>query len=152
MKWLVKFDHSLHATFPVQLSTLEKLGYKSEIKRKEVKRKTRNNWSSVFQIALKGGRGLKIWLWGILDIQFFCHAADNPQLIKTSMIYLYIKPEVKKKKWYNSNDYSYKWRLYWVITWKLVFGEGDFSDVGNGFLLLLGKILPPDIYRISHKR
>ena len=29
-------------------------------------------------------------------IQCFFRAADNPQLIKISMIYLYIKPKVKK--------------------------------------------------------
>ena len=49
------------------------------------------------------------------------------------MIYLYIKPEIIKK-----NDTptmtSYKWMLYWVITWKLLFGEGDFSGVGNEHL------------------
>ena len=39
---------------------------------------------------------MEILLRGILIIQRFCHAADNSQLIKVSMIYLYIKPEVKK--------------------------------------------------------
>ena len=34
-----------------------------------------------------------------------------------------MKSEVKKQ-WYNSNDHSYKWCLYWVITWKLLF-DGD---------------------------
>ena len=29
-----------------------------------------------------------------------------------------------KKKWYRSNDYSQKWRFYWVITWKFLFSGG----------------------------
>ena len=45
-------------------------------------------------------------------------------LIKISMACVYIKSEVKKK-WSNSNDYRYKWSLYRVITWRLLFdGEG----------------------------
>ena len=58
--------------------------------------------------------------FAILKIRF-----SNHRLIKISMIYLHIKPEVKKK-WYGSNDCSYKWRFYWMITWKLLFCEVDF--------------------------
>ena len=29
-----------------------------------------------------------------------------------------------KQKWYKSNDCSWKWRFYWVLTWKFLFGEG----------------------------
>ena len=40
------------------------------------------------------------------------------------MACVYMKPEVKKK-WNNSNDYSYKWILHRMIKWKLLFdGEG----------------------------
>ena len=47
-----------------------------------------------------------------------------------------------QQKWY-----CYKWSLCWVITWKLVFGEGHFFGVGNsaaeraqstGFLQMVG--------------
>ena len=43
-------------------------------------------------------------------------------LMKISMTYVYIKPEVAIK-WFSSNGYSYKWNLHWVITWKLLFDE-----------------------------
>ena len=104
------------------------------MKREGVKRKTSNNWDRVFQITLKGGEGswefcLKDFLpfntFTIMQIRFSKH-----WLMKISMIYLYIKPEVKKE-WYNSNDCNYKWSLYWVITWNLLFGEGDISGAGN---------------------
>ena len=63
------------------------------------KRKTCNNWSRVFQVALKGGEVVKTFLgeiWSfnafvILKIRFSHHP-----LIKICMIYLYIRPEVKK--------------------------------------------------------
>ena len=114
------------------------------MKREGVMRKKSNNWRRVFQIALQGREGLGILLGEILTIQCLRHAADNPQINKISMIYWYRKPEVKKKKWCNSNDYSYNWSLYCVITWKLLFGEVDFSGAGNEhFILLLGGILPP---------
>ena len=28
------------------------------------------------------------------------------------------------KKWHIANDYSHKWSLYWVITWKSLFSGG----------------------------
>ena len=38
-----------------------------------------------------------MYLWTFLvNIQRYYHAADNPQLIKINVIYLYMKPEVKK--------------------------------------------------------
>ena len=45
---------------------LKKLSLK--LKKEVAKRKTSNNWSRVFQIALKGGEGLKILLEQILTI------------------------------------------------------------------------------------
>ena len=66
----------------------------------EIKRETSNYWGRVFQIALKGGEG--VWkccleeflpfnAFVILTIRF-----SNHRLIKISMIYMYIKLEVKK--------------------------------------------------------
>ena len=116
------------------------------MKREGVKKKTSNKWSRFFQITLKGGDGS----WGYCLEEFWPFNAfvklqvrfSNHQLVKISLIYPYKKPEVKKI-WYNSNDCSYKWSLYWVITWKLLFGEGDFSGAENELFLLLGRILPP---------
>ena len=69
----------------------------------------------------KRGRRLEIWLRGILIIQCFCHAADNPQLIKVSMIYLYIKPEVKKHdstvKTTSINEACIGWLHEIAISW-----------------------------------
>ena len=103
-----------------------------------VKRKTISNWSRVLQITLKNWKVEKgeewaccleeFWSFNVFDVaklRFRSH-----QLIKISMIYLYIKPEVKRT-WCNSNDYSYKWNLYWRIIWKWLFGERNFSDAEN---------------------
>ena len=46
---------------------------------------------------------------------------------------------------------SFKWSLYWVITWKLLFGEGTFLVWEMNNFLLLGGIPPPPICRISLK-
>ena len=98
-----------------------------------VKRKASNNWSWVFQIALKSAEGgwkfclEKFWPFSafvILQIRFCNH-----RVIKSSMIYLYIKPEVIKM--IQQQRCSNKSSLYWVITWKLLFGEKTFSGVGN---------------------
>ena len=61
------------------------------------------------------------------DRPYFTVTMDS--VIKISMIYVYIK--LKLKKWYNSTKHSSKWSLYCVITWKLLFGKGDFSRAGN---------------------
>ena len=45
---------------------------------------------------------------------------------------------------------SFKWSLYWVITWKLLFGEGNFSGVGNEQFFAVRWDSPP-ICRISLK-
>ena len=42
------------------------------------------------------------------------------RLIKISMTCVYLKPEVKKKKRYNSNDCRYKWCFNRAIRWKLL--------------------------------
>ena len=47
-------------------------------------------------------------------------------LIEISITYVIIKSEVTKV-WYNSSNYSYKWSLYWMITWKLLF-DGEEND------------------------
>ena len=40
--------------------------------------------------------------------------------------------------------YTFKWSLCWMITWKLLFGEGHLSGVGNAqFILQLDGILSP---------
>ena len=104
-----------------------------------VKRTASNNWSLVFQIALKSAEGSwqfcleKFWPFSafvMLQIRFCNH-----RVIKSSMIYLYIKPEVKKM--IQQQRCSNKWSLYWVITWKLLFGEETFSGVGNDLFFLL---------------
>ena len=112
-----------------------------------VKRTASNNWSLVFQIALKSAEGSwqfcleKFWPFSefvMLQIRFCNH-----RVIKSSMIYLYIKPEVKKT--IQQQRCSNKWSLYWVITWKLLFSEETFSGVGNYlffFWLLDGPNLP----------
>ena len=106
---------------------------------KKERSKEENKLKQGFQIALKGREGVGNFVWRNFDRSLLLSCCryirfSNHRLIKISIIYLYIKPEVKKK-WYNSNDYSYKWSLYWVITWKLVFGEGDcaWSDYCNNF-------------------
>ena len=70
-------------------------------------------------MTLKGW-GLEILLGGILTIKHFCYAEGDTwhRLIKINMTYVHMKPEVKKK-WSNSSYCSYKWSLYWVITWRL---------------------------------
>ena len=86
---------------------------KFEIKREVVKRKTINNWGRVFQTALKSGeKGWEFWLFNaflMLHIRF-----GNHRLIKINMIYVYIKPEVKKK-WCNSSACSVVLRDYMKI-------------------------------------
>ena len=94
---------------------------------------TSNNWSRVFQRALKSGEegGWKFFVeefWQfnaflMLKIRFSSH-----QLIETGMRYVYIKSEVKKmmqQQWTASNE------ACWVITWKFLFCQGFFSDAGN---------------------
>ena len=95
----------------------------------EVNRKTSDNWGRVFQIALKCGVG--VWEFSLEEFCLFSAFVilqirfSNCRLIKIRTIYLYIKPAAKK--WYNSNDHSYKWSLYW----KSQFGEGGISGMGN---------------------
>ena len=102
-----------------QLEWGQKKFIKFEMKKgKSKKQKTSNTWRRIFQLALKGGEGgyefflEEFWPFSalfILQIRF-----SNHWLIKTSMIYLYIKAEVNKK-WYNSNDCNYKWSLYVLV-------------------------------------
>ena len=70
------------------------------MKKEGVKRKTNNNWSRAFQITLKSGEGgwkfclEEFWPFNAfvkLQIRF-----SNHRLMKVAMIYLSIKPEVKK--------------------------------------------------------
>ena len=83
------------------------------------KRRASIKRSRIFQMTLKGW-GLEILLGGILTIKHFCYAEGDTwhRLIKINMTYVHMKPEVKKK-WSNSSYCSYKWSLYWVITWRL---------------------------------
>ena len=95
----------------------------------KVSSKTSDNWGRVFQIALK----CRVGVWEFCLEEFCPFSAfvilqirlSNCRLIKISTIYLYIKPAAKK--WYHSNDHSYKWSLYWESQ----FGEGGISGVGN---------------------
>ena len=67
---------------------------------------------------------------------------SNPRLIKISMIYLYIKPEVKKK-----NDTA---AMTTAIN-EASIGEGDFSGAGNeNFFSYWTGLLPHR--RVSPKR
>ena len=100
-----------------------------------VKRTASNNWSLVFQIALKSAGGSwqfcleKFWPFSafvMLQIRFCNH-----RVIKSSMIYLYIKPEVKK--WYNSKDAAINEACIWwshencylvrklFLVWEMIF-------------------------------
>ena len=38
---------------------------------------------------------------------------------------------MKLKKIGQEQDYSYKWRFYWVITWKFLFSGGNKNLVGE---------------------
>ena len=76
----------------------------------------------------RGSEILFGWIWPLnafvmLKIRFGKH-----QLFKLSVIYLYLNLEVKKIM---QHQCSYKWSLYWVITWKLLLGEEGFSGAGN---------------------
>ena len=76
-------------------------------------------------------RGSKIlfgWIWPLNAFVMLKIRFGKDQLFKLSMIYLYIKPEVKKIM---QHQCSYKWNLHWVITWKLLLGEEGFSSAGN---------------------
>ena len=146
-----------------QLEWGQKKFIKFEMKKgKSKKQKTSNTWRRIFQLALKGGEGgyefflEEFWPFSalfILQIRF-----SNHWLIKTSMIYLYIKAEVNKK-WYNSNDCNYKWSLYVLveymkiaIRWGRCFccGKWAFFFFFFFFFLLLGGFLLP-IYRVVRK-
>ena len=83
------------------------------------KRRASIKKSRIFQMTLKGW-GFEVLLGGILTIKHFCYAEGDTwhRLIKIKMTYVHMKPEVKKK-WSNSSYCSYKWSLYWVITWRL---------------------------------
>ena len=133
-----------------QLAWGQKKFIKFEMKKGGSKKETSNNWSRVFQIALKvGERGWE-----------FC--LDEYWPFKISMTYLYIKPKVKKNHttamtineaitainetciwWLHGNCYLVR-GVFLMITWKLLFGEGSFSGVWNEhFLYLLSRVLPP---------
>ena len=110
---------------------------KFEIKREVVKRKTISNWGRVFQTALKSGEeGWEFWLFNaflMLHIRF-----GNHRLIKINMIYVYIKPEVKK-----NDATAVIAALCCVITWKLQFGEVDFFGMENEhFFCVWAKFFP----------
>ena len=80
------------------------------------KEKKKQILKQVFQRVLKDGedRGWECCLeefelfdaFAVLKIRF-----SNHQIIKISMIYVYLKLGVMKKC-YNSNEYSFKWGLY----------------------------------------
>ena len=88
-------------------------------KREGVIRKTSNNWSRVFQRALKGREkgGWKFCyeeFWPFNAFFTLLIRFSNHPLTWISMIYVYIKPEVLKK-WCSSNKYSLELSFYWVI-------------------------------------
>ena len=117
---------------------------KFEIKREVVKRKTISNWGRVFQTALKSGEeGWEFWLFNaflMLHIRF-----GNHRLIKINMIYVYIKPEVKK-----NDATAVIAALCCVITWKLQFGEVDFLVWKMSIFFVSEQNFSP-IYRVSSK-
>ena len=61
-------------------------------------------------------------LWPFNAFTMLKSTFSKHRLTKISIIYMYIKPEVYKE-WYSSNDCSYKWSLYRVIRWALLFHE-----------------------------
>ena len=71
----------------------------------------------------------------MLQIRF-----SNPRLIKINMIYLYIKPEVKK---------MIKKTMTTAIN-EACIGEGNFFGEGNGHFFAAGRDSSP-IYRVSPK-
>ena len=113
-----------------------------------------SEWSRVFQIAMKGKKaGWKFSLnefWPFSAFVMLKIRFSNHRLIKISMIYLYIKPEIKKK-WYNSNNCSNKWNVHCVITRKMLFDEGDFLVRELSIIFAAGRNSSP-IYRVCPKR
>ena len=67
---------------------------------------------------------------------------ENEEMLKTTFSKHWLNKismtcSLKLKKWYNSNDYSYKWSLYGVVRWKLLFdGEATTFLVMEGVNLL----------------
>ena len=110
-----------------------------------------NEWSRVFQIAMKGQKvGWKFCLNEFLTIQCFCHAEDKIQQpsINQNQHDMSVHKAWNWKKWYNSNNCSNKWNVYWVITRKMLFGEGDFLVRELSFIFAAGRDSSP-IYRVA---
>ena len=121
--------------------------------REEVKRKTSNNWSAVLQIALKGGEGgwefclEKFWPFNafvMLQVRF-----SNHQLTKISMIYLYIKPKVKKKNNTTAMTTAINEGCIGRLHENCYLVRRIFMMWKTGIFLLPGIILPPkDFHRM----
>ena len=75
----------------------------------------------------------------MLQIRF-----NNPQLIKISMVYLYIKPGVKKNKKKDTTAMT-------AALNEPCIGEGDSSGVGNGLFFFASGWDSSLIYRVSPK-
>ena len=117
-----------------------------------------SEWSRVFQIAMKGKKaGWKFSLnefWPFSAFVMLKIRFSNHRLIKISMIYLYIKPEIKKNDTtatiaainetciVSLHEKCYLMReIFWCENWVL-------------FLLLVGILLPsiefaPNVWRIG---
>ena len=106
-----------------------------------------------------GGRELEIlpgdffyWVvetWGgvILTIPTFFKSKHSflwMLNIKSKLVWPVCPKSMKlRQKWYRSNEYSWRWRFYWVITWKLLFSWGEFTFVGRrGIIIWWGGTLP----------
>ena len=86
------------------------------------KRKTSNNRSRVFEIALEGGREWKFCLGELQSFDAFVMLKatfSKHWLVK--LAWHVCTYSLEFKIWYNRNDCSYKWRLHRMITWKLLF-------------------------------
>ena len=88
------------------------------------KRKTNNNRSRVFEIALEGwrewkGRGNGNFSWESFNHSMLKATFNKHWLVK--LAWHVCTYSLEFKIWYNRNDCSYKWRLHRMITWKLLF-------------------------------
>ena len=93
-------------------------------KRSVKKRKTSNNRSRVFEIALEGWREWKGGGNGNFSWESFNHSMLKATFRKHWLVKLarhVCTYSLKFKIWYSRNDCSYKWRLHRMITWKLLF-------------------------------
>ena len=128
---------------------------------------TMNNLTLFWKIPPVGGKGggvrvAKTWGGVILTIWTFFktkHSFLWILNIKLKSAWPVCSKSMKlRQKWYRSNEYSWRWRFYWVITWKLLFSWGEFTFVERTEIIIWwGGTLPspsrenPEYYNIWNR-